>query len=103
MLGSATIMDDMATVIISSLKCEGTYSITAGGTFDHTLEGSRFHRETVTTGECPEMSSTSELWRLHVAGDQVTTGSGIFSAFFNVSVTCFRLPVFTGFSLLTGP
>ncbi|XP_065889741.1 uncharacterized protein [Dysidea avara] len=56
--GSATIMDDMATVTISSLKCEGTYSITAGGTFDHTLEGSRFHRETVTTGECPEMSST---------------------------------------------
>jgi len=36
---------------------------------------------------------------LHVAEDQVTTGSGIFfSAFFT-----FQKSVFTGFSLLTGP
>ena len=42
----------MATVTISSLQCEGTYSITAGGIVDQTLDGPRFHIETITAAEC---------------------------------------------------
>ena len=49
----------MATVTVSSLQCEGTYSITAGGIMDRTLVGPRFHTETVTAGACPVIPTTT--------------------------------------------
>ena len=55
------IMDDVATVTVSSLQCEGTYSITAGGIIDSTLDGPRFHTETVIAGACPVIPSTTSL------------------------------------------
>ena len=59
--GSATIIDDVATVTVSSLQCEGTYSITAGGIIDQTLDGPRFHTETIIAGACPVILSTTSL------------------------------------------
>ena len=60
-LGSATIIDDVATVTVSSLQCEGTYSITAGGILNQTLDGPRLHTETIIAGACPVMPSTTSL------------------------------------------
>ena len=63
---SATINDDnMATVTISSLQCEETYSITAGGIITtggmmgQTLDGPRFHTEIVPTASCTIMLTTT--------------------------------------------
>jgi len=48
----------MATVTVTSLQCDETYAITAGGIFSievmgQTLDGPRFHTETVPTVPCP--------------------------------------------------
>jgi len=58
---SASIIDDVAIVTVGSLQCEGTYSITAGGIIDSTLDGPRFHTETVIAGACPVIPSTTSL------------------------------------------
>jgi len=54
----------MATVIVTSLQCDETYDITAGGIFStemigQTLDGPRFHTETVPTVSCTMISTTT--------------------------------------------
>ena len=55
----------MATVTISSLQCEETYSITAGGIITtegmmgRTLDGPRFHTEIVPTASCMIILTTT--------------------------------------------
>ena len=55
---TATIVNDTAIATISGLRCEGTYSIKAGGTINNTLQGPRLHKETVTVGDCPIVATT---------------------------------------------
>jgi len=58
----------MATVTVSSLQCDETYDmtydITAGGIFStevmgQTLDGPRFHTETVSSTSCTMISTTT--------------------------------------------
>ncbi|XP_065894750.1 mucin-22-like isoform X2 [Dysidea avara] len=64
---SATIMDGMATVTVTGLVCEETYSIVAGGIITNdvmmvrTLDGPRFHMETITVAACPVVISTTAM------------------------------------------
>ena len=66
-LASATISDDMATVTITGLACEQTFSIVAGaiitnnGTMEQTLCGPRFQTGTVSATACPTIPSTSTI------------------------------------------
>jgi len=64
----------MATVTISSLQCEQTYSIIAGGiitvdvTMDRTLDGPRFHSGIITAAACPVTAfTTSKKTIIHIA------------------------------------
>ena len=52
-LGSAPIINEMATVIVNELECEVTYTTMVVGTLDGDLVGPRLSYETVTTGTCP--------------------------------------------------
>ena len=52
------IINHTATVTVSGLRCEGTYSIKAGGTMNQTSIGPRLHKETVTAGDCPVIATT---------------------------------------------
>ncbi|XP_065912117.1 uncharacterized protein [Dysidea avara] len=72
---SATIVDDMATVTISSLQCEGTYSITAGGIVDQTLDGPRFHIETITAAECVMIPTATSSLMIATPTSTVSSGS----------------------------
>ena len=64
---SATIMGDMATVTVNGLVCEQTYSIVAGGIVTNdvlmvrTLDGPRFHMETIVALACPVIISTTAM------------------------------------------
>jgi len=54
----------MATVIVTSLQCDETYDITAGGIFStelmgQTLDGPRFHTEIVPTASCTIIPTTT--------------------------------------------
>ena len=51
--GSTTITSNMATVTVSNLQCQQTYTITAGGILSNNmLVGPQFRRETITAGSC---------------------------------------------------
>ena len=52
-IGTAPIINGMATVAINGLECEVTYTIIAGGTFNGDLVGPRSSYGTVTAGQCP--------------------------------------------------
>ena len=52
-LGSAPIINEMATVIVNELECEVTYTTMVVGTLDGDLVGPRLSYEAVTTGTCP--------------------------------------------------
>ncbi|XP_065897957.1 uncharacterized protein [Dysidea avara] len=62
---SAIIMNHMATVTVTGLVCEETYSIIAGGIItndvmiDRTLDGPRFHTETILASACPVVITTT--------------------------------------------
>ena len=64
---SAAIMDNMATVTVNGLVCEQIYSIVAGGIItndvmmDRTLDGPRFHTETITASACPVVITTTTM------------------------------------------
>ena len=64
---SAAIMNDMATVTVTGLVCEETYSIVAGGIItngvmvDQTLDGPRFHMETILASACPVVITTTMM------------------------------------------
>ncbi|XP_065897929.1 adhesion G protein-coupled receptor L3-like isoform X2 [Dysidea avara] len=61
---SATIMDGMATVTVTGLVCEETYSIVAGGIItndvmmDRTLDGPRVYTGTILAAACPAVVTT---------------------------------------------
>ena len=57
-LGTASVMNTMATVTIDGLACGVTYTIITGGTLDGDLVGPRSSHET-TTGPCPPMIITT--------------------------------------------
>ena len=58
-------MNHMATVTVTGLVCEETYSIIAGGIItndvmiDRTLDGPRFHTETILASACPVVITTT--------------------------------------------
>ena len=78
---SAAIMNDMATVTVSGLGCGQTYSIVAGGIItndvmmDRTLDGPRFHMETILASACPVVVTTTTM----------TTGKGVVYTCYNFS------------------
>ena len=71
---SAIITDDMATVTVTGLVCEKTYSIVAGGIItndvmmDQMLDGPRFHTEIILASACPLVITTTTT---------MTTGKGV--------------------------
>jgi len=51
----------MATVRVANLQCEVTYYITAGGTLNGDLVGTRSFLGTITVGPCPVMMTTTMI------------------------------------------
>ena len=49
---SSSVINGSATIIISGLNCQQTYTVTAGGTVNGTLLGPRSSHGTITTGDC---------------------------------------------------
>ena len=52
-IGTAPIINGMATVVITGLECEVTYTIIAVGTLNGNLVGPSSSYGTVTAGQCP--------------------------------------------------
>ena len=52
-IGTAPIINGMATVVITGLECEVAYTIIAGGTLNGDLVGPSSSYGTIIAGQCP--------------------------------------------------